>query len=96
MATIDIRRPHKLSKDAAREKAEGLARTMEEKIGVKWRWDRDVITFDVPSGAAKGTSGKVSVSDNEVHVAIDLPFLLRPMKGMVETKVKERLERALG
>jgi putative polyhydroxyalkanoate system protein len=96
MATIDIRRSHQLPKDAARGKAEELARSMEEKMGVRWRWEQDKITFDVPAGAAKGTKGTVEVADQEIRVSIDLPFLLRPMKGMVETKVRERLEKALG
>jgi putative polyhydroxyalkanoate system protein len=96
MATIDIRHPHQLPKEEARAKAEELARGMEQKLGIRWHWEQDQIAFDVPSGAAKGTSGKVAVLPGEVRVEIDLPFLLRAMKGMVETKVRERLVRALG
>lgn len=96
MATIDIRRPHQLSKDDARIKAEELARTMQEKLGIQWKWAGDRIEFDAPSGAAKGANGAVEVLNDAVRVLIDLPFLLRPMKGMVESKVKERLEQILG
>jgi hypothetical protein len=31
-----------------------------------------------------------------VRVTIDLPFLLRPMKGMVESRVNEKLDALLG
>jgi len=96
MATIDVRRSHQLTKDAARTKAEELARDMQQKLGLDWRWEGDQIKFQAPGGAAKGTTGVVDVNDREVRVQIDLPFLLRAMKGTIETKVREKLERALG
>ena len=96
MATIDMRRRHALSSDEARSKAEELARSMEAKLGIKWRWDGSQITFDAPHGVAKGATGKVSILDQEVRVEIDLPFMLRPMKGMVEGKVRDKLDALLG
>jgi len=96
MATIDIRRPHQLPVQEARAKAEELARSMQEKLGIQWKWAGDRIEFDAPSGAAKGANGAVEVLSDAVRVLIDLPFLMRPMKGMIETKVRERLEKALG
>lgn len=96
MATIDIRRQHSLSKDDARKRAEELAKSMETKLGIRWHWAGDVIAFDAPSGTAKGSTGKVSVSTSEVRVEIDLPFLLRAVKGTVEGRVKEKLDELLG
>ena len=93
MATIDIRREHALSKEEARTRAEKLAQGLEQKMGIRWKWAGDNIEFDVPSGAAKGATGKVSVEPKTVRVEIDLPFLLRAMKGMVEGKVKEKLDK---
>lgn len=92
MATIDIRRQHSLDKEEAKKRAEELARSMEDKIGIRWRWEGDLIRFDAPSGAAKGTTGVVRVEPASVQVEIDLPFLLRAMKGMVESKVNEKLD----
>lgn len=91
MATIDITRNHTLSIEDAKKKAEDLARGMEQKFGITWKWDGDTIRFDAPSGAAKGTKGEVAVDDKIVRVAIDLPFMLRVMKGTIEDKVKEKL-----
>lgn len=96
MATIDIRRQHTLSKDEAKKRAEELAKSMETKLGIRWRWEGDVIRFDAPSGAAKGATGVVSVEPSSVRVEIDLPFLLRAIKGTVESKVNEKLEAVLG
>lgn len=96
MATIDMRRKHALASDEVRRRAEDLARDMEGKIGIKWRWEGDAIRFDTPSGAAKGVTGEVSVSTTEVRVQIDLPFLLRAIKGKIEGKVKDKLDAIIG
>ena len=95
MATIDITKSHALSIDDAKKKAEELAKGMEQRFGIHWKWDGNTIRFDAPSGAAKGTKGEVAVSDNNVRVAIDLPFMLRVMKGTIEDKVNEKLKALL-
>jgi putative polyhydroxyalkanoate system protein len=95
MATIDIRRTHTLAKDEAKKRAEELARGMEAKLDLKWRWEGDHIRFEAPSGAARGTTGTVEVTDSMVRVQIDLPFLLRVLKGKVESKVNEKLDQVL-
>lgn len=95
MATIEIKRNHSLGLDAAKGKAEELANGMKDKLGIVWRWDGNAIKFDAPSGMAKGASGQVAVDASTIRVEIDLPFLLRPMKGTVEAKVNEKLDKAL-
>jgi len=95
MATIDIRRTHTLAKDEAKKRAEELAKGMEAKLDLQWHWEGDHIRFDAPKGPAKGTTGTVEVSDSSVRVQIDLPFLLRVLKGKVESKVNEKLDQIL-
>jgi putative polyhydroxyalkanoate system protein len=95
MATIDIRRNHALPKETARERAEELAKAMQERFSLTWKWEGDAIAFDAPSGAAKGTKGKVTVSSAEVRVEIDLPFMLRMLKGTIESKIEEKLGQLL-
>jgi putative polyhydroxyalkanoate system protein len=95
MATIDIKRAHSLPLDDAKKKAEELAKGMEQKFGLVWKWDGNTIRFDAPSGAAKGTKGEVAVTEKDVRVAIDLPFMLRVMKGTIEDKVQEKLSAIL-
>ena len=96
MATIDIRRAHTLEKDEAKRRAESLAKGLEEKLGIRWHWDGDRIRFDVPGGAAKGATGTVHVDPRDVRVEIDLPFLLRAVKGTVESKINQKLDDLLG
>jgi putative polyhydroxyalkanoate system protein len=92
MSTIDITRAHTLPIDDAKKKAEELAKGMAEKFGIDWKWEGNTIRFDAPSGVAKGTKGEVAVTDKSVRVAIDLPFMLRMLKGTIEGKVKEKLD----
>jgi putative polyhydroxyalkanoate system protein len=95
MATIDVRRTHALPKDEARKRAEDLAKSMQQRFELDWHWEGDRIVFDAPRGAAKGTRGSVEVGDRDVRVQIDLPFLLRMLKGTVESKVNEKLSQLL-
>ncbi len=95
MSTIDVTRNHALPKEEAKRKAEEFAKGMQERFELDWRWDGDAIVFDAPRGAAKGTKGSVDVTDKTVRVQIDLPFLLRVMKGTIEAKVEEKLAKLL-
>jgi putative polyhydroxyalkanoate system protein len=95
MSTIDVRRSHALPKDEAKKRAEDLAKSMQSRFDLDWHWEGDRILFEAPRGAAKGTKGSVDVTDREVRVQIDLPFLLRMMKGSVESKVHEKLGQVL-
>lgn len=91
MATIDISRAHTLPLDAAKQKAEELAKSMQTKLGLTWSWAGDSIKFEAPGGAAKGTKGEVVVTAAVVRVVVDLPFMLRLLKGTIEDKINEKL-----
>lgn len=96
MAAIDMKRSHALGIDTARERAEELAKDLEGKLGINWRWEGDTIRFQADSGTAKGVSGKVAVSSSDVRVEIDLPFLLKAMKGTIRSKVEDKLNKLVG
>ena len=96
MATIDIRRNHSLGLDEAKKRAEDLANDMKAKLGISWRWEGNDIKFQADSGAAKGAKGKVAVTTSDVQVAIDLPMLLRAMKGTIAGKVESKLTALVG
>ena len=95
MATIDITRSHSLPIDTAKQRAEEFAKSMETKLGLSWKWSGNTIVFEAPSGAAKGTKGDVQVTDKSVRVTVDLPFMLRVMKGTIESKIHEKLDQIL-
>lgn len=91
MATIELSKSHTLPIDDAKKKAEDLARGMAEKLGLEWKWAGDAIDFHAASGMAKGVKGQVAVSEKDVKVSVDLPMMLRMMKGTIEDKIKEKL-----
>lgn len=93
MATIEQRKSHAYPKEEARKKAENLAEELKAKLKLEWVWRGDTIDFEAKSGTAKGVKGTVDVSDKEIVVKIDLPFMLRPLKGMVESRVKDKLDK---
>jgi putative polyhydroxyalkanoate system protein len=95
MSTIDVRRTHTLPREEARRRAEELARTTQQRFDLEWHWEGDRIVFEARRGAAKGTRGSVDVSERDVRVQIDLPLMLRVMKSAVESKVQEKLGKAL-
>ena len=95
MATIDIKRAHTLDIEEAKKRAGELATSMQDKLGIRWSWEGNNIKFDAPSGAAKGATGTVKVDASQVRVEIDLPFLLRAVKGTIEDKVSEKLDKLI-
>jgi putative polyhydroxyalkanoate system protein len=95
MATIEIARSHDLGLEAAKQRAEQLAKDLEGKLGIVWRWEGNNIRFKAESGAAKGASGSVECAAKQVRVAVDLPLLLRAMKGPIASKVEEKLDKLL-
>lgn len=92
MAHIDIKKAHTLPLDEAKSRAEDIAKKMETDLGISWKWEGNAIAFDTPSGKAKGVKGSLAVSDKEAHIQIELPFLLRAIKGTIESKVREKLD----
>jgi putative polyhydroxyalkanoate system protein len=92
MAKIEMSKNHTIGKDAAKAKAAEIADSMKAKIGIEWAWNGDKIVFEAKSGTAKGAKGHIDVSDSKLFVLVELPFLLSAFKGMVEGKIKEKLD----
>jgi putative polyhydroxyalkanoate system protein len=95
MAAIDIKRDHSLGLDEAKNRAEQLAEKLKAKMGIGYSWDGDRIRFKGDAGPAKGVEGAVTVTDKSMRVEIDLPFLMRAMKGAIAGKVNENLDKIL-
>ena len=81
MATIDISRSHSLPIEEAKKRAEELAKGMEQKLGLVWKWEGDKIDFHAPSGAAKGAKGSVSVST--ISASVRSPASSRRYRSMM-------------
>jgi len=90
MAGVDITREHDLGAAEAKRRAEPLLEDLRSSFGVSGAWEGDQFVITQP---AKGT---LDVTDTTVRVQVDLPVFLRPMKGVVESKIHESLDETLG
>ncbi len=96
MSAIVIRQKHGLAHDEVRARAEQLARRIEQLLPVTWAWQGDEMTLTAPPGPARGTTGKVRVASDEVHVEVRLPLALSPMRRLVEGKLRQKIDALLG
>lgn len=88
MADINISRPHTLGKDEAKTRATQVLDRMKSQ-GIEGAWNGYVFNITKP---AKGT---FTITDTAVQVAIDLPFLMRALKGTIEDRINQELTRSL-
>ncbi len=91
MSTIDIRHPHSLSDDAARNAIAEVAKKLEERFEVSTRWENQTLRF-----ARSGVEGGIELLPGAVRVKAELGFLLSAMKGMVESEIQRVLAEKLG
>lgn len=95
MATIEIRHPHRTTlADAKARTHRMVAAFAEEKRELirSVEWHSDVSATAI----GRGFVGRFVVSDTHVSVAIDLSFLVRPLKGKVETRLMQRIVAEFG
>lgn len=88
MADIDISREHALGLAGARAAAEKLAADLGKRFGLAGEWRGNDLEFQRP-----GVSGKLSVSATHVRLEVALGFMLKAMKGSIESAVHHEVEK---
>jgi putative polyhydroxyalkanoate system protein len=88
MADIRVERAHAIGKEAALAAALRVAERMKDKAQVEYRVVGDVIDFE-----RSGAKGRLTVEPNRVIAEITLSFLLKPMRGLIESKIEEYFRR---
>ena len=89
MATIEMSRNHQLGKAEARKRAEQILTKMSSSYGITGAWSGDIFSITAPA------KGAFTVAETAVQITLDLPFLLRPLKGKIESKITEEFDRTL-
>jgi putative polyhydroxyalkanoate system protein len=87
MADIDIRRTHDLGLAGARQAAERMAEQLGRKFDLKGDWRGNVLHFERP-----GVNGSLAISAKELHLSVALGFMLKAMKGSIESAVEHELD----
>lgn len=91
MSHIDIRHPHALGPDQAREAVQRIAESLAERFGVEYAWRGDALQFE-----RSGVDGRVALEPGAVHVTAKLGFLLGAMKGSIEHEIRRVLDERFG
>ena len=88
MADIEIRRVHNLGMKAARAAADRMAEHLGRKFDLKGDWEGNVLHFERP-----GVTGSLAISDKDLSLRVALGFLLKAMKGSIESAVRNELDK---
>jgi len=89
MSDITIAQKHSLGATKAREETDRALARMAEKMGL-------VISWDGNQARLEGTgikNARVEVTDDLITVDITLGLFAKPMKGMIEGKIREKFSK---
>lgn len=89
MPKSEITQAHTVSTQEARARIDDLARQLSERYGLSSSWTSDTLAEVKGTGA----SGRITIEPALVRVALDLSFALSPMKGRIESRIKEELHK---
>jgi len=87
VADIEVRRAHGLGIASAREAADRLLVNLESRFGLRGAWEGNVLHFERP-----GVTGRLAVGESDVHLTVALGFLLKAMRGSIESAVERELD----
>jgi putative polyhydroxyalkanoate system protein len=88
MADIRVERAHAIGKEAALAAALRVAERMKEKANVTYRVVGDVIEFE-----RTGAKGRLTIEPARVIAEVTIGMLLKPMRGMIESKIDDYFTR---
>ena len=91
MPDIEVRRDHGLGVEGARAAADRMMASLEQRFGLRGRWDGNVLRFE-----RQGVTGHLAVDEDKLHLAVSLGFLLRAMRGSIQAEVLRELDRLFG
>ena len=90
MADIEIKRAHGMGIKAARAASEKMADQLGRKFDLKGDWNGNVLRFERP-----GVTGSLTVGEKDLSLSVALGFLLKAMKGSIESAVKHEMDKVL-
>jgi putative polyhydroxyalkanoate system protein len=86
MSGIDIRHPHCLPMDEARQAIEQVAQKLSDRFEVACDWQGDTLRF-----SRAGVDGQIALQPDQLHVTATLGFLLSALKGPIESEIRRVL-----
>jgi putative polyhydroxyalkanoate system protein len=89
MAKLQISQSHNVTAAEARQRLDKLSKELGEKYGLNSTWHSDT-EAKVERSGAKGT---IKILPNSVQIDLDLSFAMTPIKGTIEKRIKDELEK---
>jgi putative polyhydroxyalkanoate system protein len=89
MPKIEIKQKHQVTADEAKKRIDSLKTELGEKYGLNSKWVSDSEAKVERTGA----TGTIKIHPQHIDVLLDLSFALTPLKGKIESKIKEELEK---
>lgn len=90
MATIEVTRTHGMESSEIRAAVQVVAQQLQRDLSARYAWNGDRLNFECP-----GASGHIEVTGSDVRVAVDLGWLLKPMRGRIEQSINQYLDESL-
>lgn len=87
MASIEILRSHSKPVKDAKKSVDRVAKHIADKFDVESRWDGNTLHF-----SRSGVDGSIAVSAKQIHVAVNLSFMLMMIKGSVEKEIHRYMD----
>lgn len=91
MAEININKPHRLGKQAARQSVEGIIQKLAPKYKMQAHWSDDTVYFN-----GNDANGSIYVNATAVIVRIALSPIASLVKGTIQKEVQGYLTQAFG
>ena len=90
MSVIDVHRAHSMDKEHARDAAETLAKDLSKQFDVNYQWEGDVLRFK-----RSGVKGQLNITEDDLHIHLELGMLLRPFKSRIEQENHSQLDQII-
>lgn len=87
MASIEITRSHSKPLKEAKMAVERVAQHIAEKFDVEYDWTGNTLNFN-----RSGVDGHIAVSAKEIHVSVNLSFMLMMIKSSVDREIHRYLD----
>ena len=91
MSEIDIRYPHQLPAEQARQAVQVIAQKLTERFQVEHHWQNETLHFE-----RAGVEGSIALLEQAVHVRVELGFLAAMFKEPIESEIHRVLQERFG
>ena len=87
---IDIEKRYSMPKQEAKKAVDRALAPVVERFDLKQRWDGDRMDF-----FRRGVKGHLVMTEDQVRIEVKLGFLIRPLKGKIESRLRTALDEHL-